>query len=941
MNAQSSNQAMRSTRQRVRIADNAARIIITVGGLGVIAAVLGILVFLVIEAGPLFLSGRAAGLQFNKTDAPRAPLGLFADEYLGRAALVDASGSVSIVDLQSGDIVAKPGALASQPPSAISELTESGALAFGFQDGTVQLGSLRFASEVLTGSDVPGDLPPSAEPGRRIGRPDGSYLEVTPERQWRHTALRAEFGPPTPLPQGVGAVRLLDYRVSTSTQYLAALRADGSAVFNRVSITRPLGGGKPRTTLVSEMIRYKPPVDPASPPDRLYVTNDGDSVLMLWLGGFFQRYARVDGSDGLVLVEQKSLIPSGRRITQCRMLIGSLTLILGLDDGTTLGAFVARANTPETRDGRLLVVAHEFPGQDASASISALATGLRDRSFLAGDSAGRLVLRHMASHKVIATMSVDASDSIVAAAVGPKNDGVVAISKGGRLALWRLDPGHPEASTRSLFGRVWYEGDAAPSFVYQSSAGEDSAEAKLSLVPLIFGTLKATIYAMLFAVPVAILAAIYTSELLHPRRRALVKPLIEMMASLPSVVLGFVAAMVIAPYARDILPSILIAFGVVPFILLLSSYLWQLLPIRMTSRIKTWQHLALVLAVVAVAWCTSLVMGPVVERILFTPSSSDTLVLAGSFEVVPRDQWPESLRSRGNVGSADARSLRNDGLYARNGVLVRPTGSTADPAIRAVIDKDHLDSPDIRRWLDGSIGSPWPGWFLLMVPTGMILTVLFRIRLVDPLLASLPIYKARRSAAIAELCRFALTVIIGLVAALSLAATLSTLGLDARDSVFGAFDQRNTLVVALVMGFAIIPIIYTISEDSLSAVPGSLRSASLGCGASRWQTAVRVVLPVALSGIFSACMIGLGRAAGETMIVLMSTGNTPAMDWNIFSGFRTLAANIATEMPEAAVGSTHYRVLFLSALCLFGLTFIVNTLAELVRQRVRRKGAGL
>jgi phosphate transport system permease protein len=127
----------------------------------------------------------------------------------------------------------------------------------------------------------------------------------------------------------------------------------------------------------------------------------------------------------------------------------------------------------------------------------------------------------------------------------------------------------------------------------------------------------------------------------------------------------------------------------------------------------------------------------------------------------------------------------------------------------------------------------------------------------------------------------------------------------------------------------------------LSAVPGQLRSASLGCGATRWQTATRVVLPIALSGIFSAVMIGLGRAAGETMIVLMSTGNTPNMDWNIFSGFRTLAANIATEMPEAPKDSTHYRVLFLSALCLFALTFMVNTVAEVVRQRVRRARAAL
>jgi phosphate transport system permease protein len=92
-----------------------------------------------------------------------------------------------------------------------------------------------------------------------------------------------------------------------------------------------------------------------------------------------------------------------------------------------------------------------------------------------------------------------------------------------------------------------------------------------------------------------------------------------------------------------------------------------------------------------------------------------------------------------------------------------------------------------------------------------------------------------------------------------------------------------------------------------------------------------------MSGLFSALMIGFGRAVGETMIVLMAAGNTPVMEWNIFNGFRTLSANIAVELPEAVRGSSHYRVLFLAALSLFVMTFIVNTFAELVRQRFRKR----
>ena len=151
------------------------------------------------------------------------------------------------------------------------------------------------------------------------------------------------------------------------------------------------------------------------------------------------------------------------------------------------------------------------------------------------------------------------------------------------------------------------------------------------------------------------------------------------------------------------------------------------------------------------------------------------------------------------------------------------------------------------------------------------------------------------------------------------------------------YEPLNSLTVALGLGFAVIPVIFSLSEDAISNIPQDLTTASLALGASRWQTLRRVVLPSASPGIFAAIMVGFGRGVGETMIVFMATGNTPILDWSPFSGFRTLSANIAVEMPEAPVDGTLYRVLFLCAVLLFLLTFLLNTVAELVRHRLRQR----
>jgi phosphate transport system permease protein len=155
------------------------------------------------------------------------------------------------------------------------------------------------------------------------------------------------------------------------------------------------------------------------------------------------------------------------------------------------------------------------------------------------------------------------------------------------------------------------------------------------------------------------------------------------------------------------------------------------------------------------------------------------------------------------------------------------------------------------------------------------------------------------------------------------------------------YEQRNAIVVGLVMGFAVVPTIYSIAEDALAAVPAYLREGALAMGASEWQAAKSVVLPTAAPGIISAIMMGFARAVGETMIVLMATGNTATMDPSLMTGLRTLSATLALEMPEVVPDSLHFHVLMFIALLLFLFTFLLNSIAEWVRARLRERVAQL
>jgi phosphate transport system permease protein len=853
----------RTTSPTVLLMDRLSRFVITLGGIGTIVAVTTMCLFLVWVVVPLFLapSVGAPVLTQPRPDLESGrPCAVGTDEYQTIGWSCSPAGEIRSFRLDDGQELSLERPLAGNPPSAIAIWPEEGQLTFAFSDGTIRAGRLGFRTSFLE----PGELAPelaALEPGE-TARHGAGILERTPTGQFRFQELSVELMEPTPAVTG-HAIRLLDQVGSTSAPIHATLADDGVLRLSRATRRKNLLTGKESLSLVQGEVSVELPAG-GTLPRWLLLSGLGDNVFLAWEDGSLWR---IDARDlgSMRVAEKLDLLPEeGAGLTALGFLIGRTSLVAGDTLGRVRVWFRTKPANAGTIDGAELKLAHDLPG--SGAAVSALAPSTRGRMLAAGYADGHVRLFHVTSGKTVLSAALPGEPAAVAAlALAPKDDALLAAGPTA-TALWRLDAPHPETTLAAIFRPVWYEGYESPEHVWQSSSGTDDFEPKYGIVPLVFGTIKATFYSLLFGVPLALLAAIYTSEFMHPRHKARVKPTIEVMASLPSVVLGFLSALVIAPLVEGIVPSVLLALFTLPGSVLLGAYLWRLLPTGWSARPERLRLVsvgACLLAGLAVAG----LLGPAVERWFF--------------------------------------------------------------------------SGDIRQWLTGSVGTGTGGWMLLLTPVACCLVAAYVIQRVNPWLVQRCEGRSRARFAALDLSKFLCGALGTLALVWTLAALLDALGLDPRGGVLDTYVQRNALVVGFIMGFAIIPIIYTISEDALSAVPDHLRAASLGAGATPWQTALRVIVPTAMSGLFSAIMIGFGRAVGETMIVLMAAGNTPIMDWNVFNGFRTLSANIAVELPEAVQDSTHYRMLFLAALVLFVLTFVLNTAAELVRLRYRRRSVQL
>lgn len=756
-------QAPRSTKERykpqnsVLVADRWMNHFIKVGGIGVIAAVCGIFIFIASQIAPLFGSAKVAELSKYRIPFPAksgAVTAMAVDEWSERPLFVTDRGQVHSYSIpQQKFEMLDTSFLEKDRPTAVDYNQERQDLVLGFADGRFQKVHIEYEPDYATGSRVVvAKLKPSG------------FFKISEQPE---KVLSINWGEP-----------------DASTRIAVAVTEAGGRRF-----LRALPMQQSRTLLGPGPLKALEPLDLTDQApeglERVRINRRGDTLLAIGSSGEV-RYFYFDGKR---IEWKQTFVPfegeKDPRVATADFVLGDVSVAFTSASGENRVFSLYRHEGSETR---LFGQTKRFPRLEGTGY--AYAPSVRNKGFMiASDRA--VSIRYVTTETV--RWEHRPGFGVRQIRLGGKYDRVLMLDDKGTLHVMKLEDPHPEAGWKAFFGKIWYEGYDRPEYSWQSSGSTDEFEAKLSLIPLIIGSLKGTFYAMLFALPIALLAALYTSQFASPPIKTVVKPVMEIMASLPSVVLGFLAALWLAPLIEHRVPSLILIVLALPVTALVFGSVWARIPLA-------GRH-----------W-----MKPGYEFIVLMPILA--LVSAVIWQLGP---WLESWA-----------------FLAK------------DPVSGAAI-------ADFRLWWPQATGAP--------------------------------------------------------------------------------FEQRNSLVVGFVMGFAVIPIIFTITEDALSNVAPALRSASLALGASRWQTAWRVMIPTASAGILSAIMVGFGRAVGETMIVVMATGNTPIMDFNIFSGMRTLSANIAVELPEAPHHGTLYRTLFLGALMLFMMTFFVNTLAELLRERLRQR----
>ena len=734
-----------SPHRRANLIDRVATVVITSGGIAIIGAVILILVLIFQVAFPLLKppsADQVASLPLPESPGRAEIAALCLDEYLETAGTLDRSGNFQFFNTADGKVTAEHRIAAPGDPAATIVHAELfGNLAYGIHWSNHELTLVKVAFATDHSGEGARVIVPTVKEEARFTAPEG----VTPTYSVGRVAgegaqVRVDQTGPSTLLVSQVAVKEDFLGNVTETKELTPLTVEGTEI--RSVALDSLGTGLYAGTANGRILRW--------------TIGDPGSV---------------------TLMDDVAFDGSGLPVTNLALVFGDIS-IAAINEAGRYSTWFPVENAAEGT--RPLTRIHDL--EPSETKTQALLQSRRNKMMLRVLEDGTLNFDYPTNERHL--LNIESESPLTHVALNTRANGIAGLDASGMLNVWELDAPHPEISFGTLFGKIWYENYPQPESTWQSSASTDDFEPKFSLVPLIFGSFKGTVYAMFFAVPLALLGAIYTSQFTSRTMQSIIKSTLEIMAAVPSVVIGFLIALWLAPIVETNVLAFMCSVVLFPICYILFVMACQ--PFRETSLFKKLERgneFLVMIPVTLLAGVVAWQLGGIVEAAVFT----------GDFKA-----W----------------------LYTQ--------GETR-------------------------------------------------------------------------------------------------------------YDQRNCIIIAFGLGFAVIPIIFTISEDALSNIPGSLKAASQALGATRWQTVWRVILPTASPGIFAGIIIGFGRAVGETMIVLMATGNTPILDWSPFNGMRTLSANIAVEIPEAPVGGTLYRVLFLSAVLLLLLTSVLNTMAELIRQHLRNK----
>ena len=299
--------------------------------------------------------------------------------------------------------------------------------------------------------------------------------------------------------------------------------------------------------------------------------------------------------DDIQVLERKHVVNDGSEISQLTFLTGEISLLIGDNKGNLSQWFPVQKETG-------LTLSHIRDFDSKHSAITEIVTEQRRKGFAAIDDKGQLAFYHSTAHRTLLHEAISES-RLNFLAVSPRADTFITEDNKQNIQFWHVDNEHPEMSWSVLWDEIWYESYPEPSYTWQSSSSSNDFEPKFSLMPLAFGTLKAAFYAMLFAMPLAIMGAIYTAYFMAPKMRTYVKPTIEIMEALPTVILGFLAGLWLAPIIESHLPGFFSMLIILPVGVLVFAFSWKSLPKEIRQRVpEGWQAALLIPVLLFTGW---------------------------------------------------------------------------------------------------------------------------------------------------------------------------------------------------------------------------------------------------------------------------------------------------------------------------------------------------